>query len=344
MALVDHYKTLGVGEEATADEIKKAYRKLAKKFHPDATGGDKAKESRFKDISQAYEVLSDEKKRQEYDVQRKNPFAGAGGPDMSGFGGFGGGFGGFGGFGGGGGGGGGRARRGAGAAGGASSSSAGANPRMNIDIEDMLRNFGINMEDGSPFGGGGARGRTESRGNPFESRGTDVQATLELSFSEAALGCEKPVVLEPGTAAERKLTIRIPAGVDDGETIRLPGQGRPGPAGTPAGNLLIKVIVQPHPRFRRKGTDLEVEVPIHVDEAVLGGTIDVPTLEGTKTTVKIPPGTSSGTILRLRGKGAGDRRGGRGDLYGTVQITVPKDISAEAREAMQRFAELTRNS
>lgn len=313
MAQQDHYKTLGVSENATADELKKAYRKLAKKYHPDVTGGDKAKEARFKEISSAYDVLGDDKKRQEYDLQRKNPFAGGAGggpgPDFSGFSGFGGG----------------RGRR-----------SGGGGGRMNIDLEDMLRNFGINMGEDGP-------GPASARSPTDRGRGQDVQANFELTFGEAALGCEKPVVLEPGTSSERKLTIRIPAGVDDGETIRLPGQGRPGSHGSPAGNLLIKVTVQPHPRFRRKGADIEVEVPIYIDEAVLGGSIEVPTLEGTKATVKIPPGTASGTLLRLRGKGAGNRQGGRGDLYGTVQIVVPKDISEEARQLMKRFAELTRD-
>jgi DnaJ-class molecular chaperone len=319
MAAPDHYKTLGVSETATPEELKKVYRKLAKKYHPDVTGGDKAKESRFKEISQAYDVLSDEKKRQEYDQQRRNPFAGAGapgagGPDFSGFGG-------FPGFGG-------RGRRPGGAS---------AGGRGGIDIEDMLRGFGVNMGDegGGPFSRGGAR--------TVDPRGADVQATLEISFVEAALGTEKQVVLEPGTAGERKLTMRIPAGVDHEETIRLSGQGRPGVNGGPAGNLLIKIQVQPHPRFRRKGPDLEVEIPIHIDEAVLGGTIEVPTLEATKATVKIPPGTSSGTLLRLRGKGAGDRHGGRGDLYGTVQIVVPKEITPEARELIKKFGELTRS-
>jgi DnaJ-class molecular chaperone len=200
----------------------------------------------------------------------------------------------------------------------------------------MLRNFGVNLggDDGGPFGGRSAR--------TADQRGADVQTTLDLSFSEAALGSEKPVILEPGSAAERKLTIRIPAGVDSGETIRLSGQGRPGPSGTPAGNLLIKVNVLPHPQFRRKGADIEVDVPIPLEEAVLGGSVEVPTLEATKATVKVPAGTSSGTVLRLRGKGAADRRGGRGDLYGTIQIVVPKELSAEARELFTRFAALTR--
>lgn len=329
MAQQDHYKVLGVAENATPDEIKKVYRKLAKKYHPDVTGGDKAKESRFKDITQAYEVLSDDKKREEYDHARKNPFAGAaaegggfGGGFPGGFGGFPGGFGGFAG---------GRGRRGGGTTGG----------RVNSNIEDMLRQMGLNMEAGEmPAGWPGSRAETHDA----ERRGADVQTTLEITFTEAALGAEKSVVLEPNSPNERRLTMRIPAGVDDGETIRLSGQGRPGPAGGPAGNLLIKISVRPHAggKFRRKGADVEVDVPVQFDEAVLGATVEVPTLEATKATVKIPAGTPDGTQLRLRGKGAGDKKGGRGDLYGTVQIIVPKDISAEARDLLKRFAELTR--
>ena len=328
MALPDYYKVLGVSETATADEIKKAYRKLAKKFHPDVTGGDKAKEARFKDISQAYDVLGDEKKREEYDTQRKNPFAGSG-PSGGGFpGGFPGGFSDFAGFSGGG-----RSRRAAGGS---------QRVNMNVDLEDMLRQFGLNMgRDGAPGGFPGG-GRAEAR--EAEGRGGDVQTSLEIGFVEAALGIEKSVVLEPGSPSERRLTMRIPAGVEDGETLRLAGQGRPGIGGAPAGNLLVKIVVKPHAatKFRRKGADVEIDVPVHFDVAVLGGVAEVPTLEGTKATLKIPAGTPDGTLLRLRGKGAGDRKGGRGDLYGVIQIIVPKDISPEARELLRKFAELTR--
>ncbi len=335
MALPDYYKVLGVSETATADEIKKAYRKLAKKCHPDVTGGDKAKESRFKDISQAYDVLSDDKKREEYDTQRKNPFAGAsaGGPGGGFPGGFPGGFSDFSGFAGGG-----RGRRAAGG---------GQRMNMNLDLEDMLRQFGLNMgRDGAAGGGfpGGFPGGSRAEAREADGRGADVQTSLEITFTEAALGIEKAVVLEPGTAGERRLTMRIPAGVEDGETLRLAGQGRPGIGGAPAGNLLVKIVVKPHAatKFRRKGADVEIDVPVPFDVAVLGGTAEVPTLEGTIATLKIPPGTPDGTLLRLRAKGAGDRKGGRGDLYGVIQIIVPKDISPEAREHLRKFAELTR--
>lgn len=318
----DHYKTLGVAETATADEIKKAYRKLAKKYHPDATGGDKAKESKFKDITQAYEVLSDEKKRQEYDEVRKNPFAGFEGGGGNPF--AGGGFPGFGGRG--------RTRTsGPGGAGGP-----GGPGGINIDLEDLFRSGGAGgFADMFSGGGGGVGG-----GRRQAARGADIKTSLELTFAEAALGGEKTVVLGKGTPDERRLTMRIPAGVEDGETIRLPGQGRPGAAR--AGDLLIDVTVQPQSLMRRKGADVEVDVPVQIDEAVLGGSIEIPTLEGTLAKVNLPAGTSSGQKIRLRGKGAGDRKGGRGDLYGVVQITVPKNISAEARGLMERFAQLTR--
>ena len=320
MAQPDHYKTLGVAESATADEIKKAYRKLAKKNHPDATGGDKAKEARFKEITQAYEVLSDEKKRQEYDEVRKSPFAGFEGGNPFGGGGnpFGGGFpGGFGG----------RTRTRTGRAG--PSEGPGG---MNIDLEDLFRSSGA--------GGFSDMFGREGGGRRQSSPGADIKTQIDLTFTEAALGGEKSFILGRGTPDEQSITMRIPAGVDDGETIRLPGKGRPG--ALRPGDLLIQVKVVPHPQFRRKGIDVEVDVPLQLDEAVLGGAIEIPTLEGTMAKLNLPAGTSSGQKIRLRGKGAGDRKGGRGDLYGVTQITVPKQISDEARELIQRFAQLTR--
>lgn len=319
MAQPDHYKTLGVAESATQDEIKKAYRKLAKKNHPDATGGDKAKEARFKDITQAYEVLSDEKKRQEYDEVRKSPFAGFEGGNPFGGGGnpFGGGGSPFGG----------RTRARTGRAG------PGEGPGgMNIDLEDLFRSSGA--------GGFSDMFGREGGGRRQPSPGADIKTQIDLTFTEAALGGEKSFILGRGTPDEQSITMRIPAGVDDGETIRLPGKGRPG--SLRPGDLLIQVKVVPHPQFRRKGIDVEVDVPLQLDEAVLGGAIEIPTLEGTMAKLNLPPGTSSGQKIRLRGKGAGDRKGGRGDLYGVTQITVPKQISDEARDLIQRFAQLTR--
>lgn len=314
MAQPDHYKTLGVAEGASAEEIKKSYRKLAKRYHPDATGGDKAKGSKFKEITEAYEVLSDEQKRKEYDEVRKNPFAS--GMPGGGFpgGGFPGGFPG------------GRSRVRTGGGG------------IDINLEDILGGGGfgdIFSRMGQDAGAGTRRPREAPRGG-------DIQTTLTLTLAEAALGAEKSFTLGPSTPDERKLTVRIPAGVEDGETIRLSGQGRPSPIGGQAGNLLIKVTVLPDADFRRKGHDLERDVRIPIDKAVLGGTVEVPIIDGGIKEIRLPAGTSSGLKLRLRGFGASDRKGGRGDMYVVVQIDVPKDISAEARSLIERFAQLTR--
>lgn len=326
MAQPDFYKTLGVAETATADEIKKSYRKLAKKYHPDATGGDKTKEVKFKEISEAYEVLSDEKKRKEYDEARKRPFAASGGFPGGGFpgGGFPGGFPGGSGF------------------------PGGFPGRSRAQVRTERGNLDVDL--GDILGGGfddvfarmaqdrrepGRRGREAQRGQ-------DLQTAITLTLAEAALGSEKTFTLGPGTAEERKLTMRIPAGVEDGETIRLAGQGRAAPNSGAAGNLLIKVAVLPDPDFRRKGTDLERDVRVSVDKAILGGSVEIPLIEGGTKEIRLPPGTGSGLKLRLRGFGASDRKGSRGDLYAVVQIDVPKDISAEARDLLERFAKLSR--
>jgi DnaJ-class molecular chaperone len=307
----DYYKTLGVSETASADEIKKAYRKLAKKYHPDATGGDKSKEARFKEVSEAYETLGEEKKRATYDEIRKNPFAG--------------------GF-----------PRGAGAPGGGG---------FNVDLGDLFSQFGRGGGrvypggrggDAGGFadifemfgGGGGARAQRAPR------RGEDVVARLEIDLPDAALGAEKEIVVEG-----KKLKVHIPPGAGDGKTIRLAGQGHPGGKGTPSGDLLIELHERPHPRFRRKApgsADIEVEFPIDVETAILGGKAEVPTLEGTTVTLNVPGGTSSGRQLRLRGKGAAAAGGARGDLYAVASVQVPSEISPRARELISEFARLTK--
>jgi DnaJ-class molecular chaperone len=304
----DYYKILGVQSTATPEEIKKAYRKLAKKYHPDATGGDKDKEAKFKEISEAYDTLSDAKKRSDYDHQRQSPFGGGFGfrsEDFSGRG---------------------RGR---------------VRPDIHINLDDLFGGKGFGDIFGSGGGGGGFSGgfETSTGTSRRAQKGADLETSLDLTLPEAALGGEKMLTLEPHTNP-RKVTIRIPAGVEDGETIRVAGHGRASTRGAP-GDLLIKVRVLPHPTFRRKGSDLEVDLPLSVDQAILGTKADVNTLEG-KVQVTVPAGTSSGQKLRLRGKGAGDRKGGRGDLYAIVQIVVPRQISEEARALIQKFAELTK--
>jgi curved DNA-binding protein len=302
----DYYKVLGVGETASADEIKKSYRKLAKKYHPDVTGGDKAKEARFKEASEAYEVLGDDKKRAAYDEQRRNPFAGSGFP------------------------------------GGFPGGQPGGGGRVNVDLGDLFSQFKGGGGGGGGFGdifemfGGGARAQRAPR------KGEDVVARFEIELPDAALGGEKELIIDG-----RRLKVRIPPGVGDGKTIRLAGQGNPGAKGAPAGDLLIELHEKPHARFRRRApgsADIEVDVPIPVDTAILGGKAEVPTLEGTTVSLTIPPGTSSGRQLRLRGKGAHQPGAGRGDLYGiaSVQVPSPEAMPARAKELLEEFAKLTK--
>jgi molecular chaperone DnaJ len=313
MAVKDFYKVLGVQPGATQDEIKRAYRRLAKKYHPDATGGDKGKEQRFKEISEANETLSDPKKRAEYDELRKNPFAGA--------------------------------RAGGGGATGFSGDISDILNRLRqevnasraqrrapatdaadggFDLNDILGGFG--------FGGGGG-GRRAPR------KGGDVRAELEVDLPEAALGAQRQITIDG-----KSLTVKIPAGVTSGKTIRLSGQGEPGPRGGQAGDLYLEIKERPHPLFHRRepsSADIEVEVKVPVDVAILGGKASVPTLEGGTVQVTIPPGTSSGRKLRLRGKGAPSGKDARGDLYASVSIQIPERIPERAKELLREFASLT---
>lgn len=309
----DLYKILGVPETASASEIKKAYRKLAKRYHPDATGGDKTKEARFKELSEAYEVLGDEKKRAAYDEARRNPFGRAGGFPGSDAG-----------------------------------DSGQGSPFGNVDLGDLFSQYGqghVHVE-----GSGGFSDLFEmfgsSRARRAPARGEDVVMRLEVELPEVALGAEKSIRI-----GGKLLTVKIPAGATTGKTIRLAGQGHRGPRGGAAGDLLIELHERPHPRFRRRMTpsgpdasgDIEIDLPISIEEAVLGGKTDVPTLEGSTATVTIPPGSSSGQRLRLKGKGA-QVKGGRGDLHAVVSVQVPREVPDRARELIQEFGRLTRKS
>ena len=376
----DFYRELGVASGASQDEIKKAYRKLARELHPDANPGDAQAEARFKSVSEAYGVLSDEKKRREYDETRAL-FAGGGG----GAGGFPGGFpGGAGGFPGGG---------------------------QTFDMGDLFGNAGgagPGLGDllGGIFGGAGGRGTRASatRGQ----RGADVESELRIDFTQAVTGAEVPIRLSapgrcqtcsgtgarPGTAPRqcptcsgrglvsrnegafafsepcpdcrgtgriiddpcpecggdgvstrtRSLTIRVPAGVDDGQRIKLAGQGEPGRGGAPAGDLYVKVHVTPHRVFGRSKDnpdDLVVTVPATYPELVLGSTIDVPTLGGS-VTLRIPAGTQSGKTFRVRGRGVQKRTGTPGNLLVTVSVAVPQRLDDAAQKALHDFAEATK--
>lgn len=288
----DFYATLGVPKGASETDIKKAYRKLARDLHPDRNPGDKAAESRFKEIGEAYAVLSDPQQRQQYDAVRAmgggarfqagGPGGGAGFEDILG-----------------------------GMFGGAGRGRAGA---QGGGFEDIL---------GGLFGGGFQRG---------PQKGNDVAAATEVTFRQAAEGSTVSLQLDG-----QKVSTRLPAGVADGQKIRLRGKGRPGQGGGPAGDLLLTVHVSKHPVFTADGKNLRMSLPVSYDEAVFGATVDVPTLSGERVKVKVPAGTSSGTTLRVKGKGI-VTKDAVGDLLVRVDIHVPGKLSKSAKEHLQAFA------
>lgn len=294
MANKDPYEILGVSRTAAPAEIKQAYRRLAKQYHPDRNPGNKAAEQRFKEVHAAYEVVGDPQRRAQYDR------FGAGGPapDVHAW-------------------------------------TTGASPFESIhfdfgggDLTSIFEQFFSRAA--SPA----TRRRTARR--PAV-RGADLEHTLELSFDDAVRGAEREIVLTTSgpSQGQERIHFRVPAGVEDGQRLRLRGQGQEGPGGR--GDLLILCRVQPHPCFRREGLDLLLDLKLTFTEAALGTEAEIPTLRG-QTVVKVPPGTSGGTRLRLRGRGIQDARTGRtGDLYAVVRIEVPKRLSARARELIQQL-------
>ncbi|NCT92468.1 DnaJ domain-containing protein [Cellulomonas sp. APG4] len=317
----DFYATLGVPKNADDAAIKKAYRKKARTLHPDHNPGDANAEARFKEVGEAYAVLSDPEQRRQYDAVRAMAGGGArfsagpGGPGGAGGAGFEDLFGGL--FGGGAPGGAGAGPRVRYTQGGAPGGGAGG-----AGFEDLL---------GGLFGGGGG-GFGAARG---PQRGVDLEATTTLGFRQAVEGSTVTLSVEG-----RKVTARIPAGVRDGQKIRLRGKGRPGDAGAPAGDLVIKVRVEQHPVFTLDGQNLRVTVPVTFDEAALGAQVDVPTLDGGTVRVKVPEGTPSGRTLRVKGRGV-TTSSGAGDLLVTVQVVVPQRLNSEARAAVEAFRTAT---
>jgi molecular chaperone DnaJ len=298
----DFYQILGVTRGATDAELKKVYRKLARQYHPDSNAGDAVAEAKFKEISEAYSVLSDKEQRAEYDQMRAMGHGGARFTSGGGGGGqgfedvFGGMFGG--------GGGGGRGPQFTSQQGGAAG------------FEDL---FGM-------FGGGAApRGPRPGR---------NIQATTTLDFETAVRG--NTVTLQ---SASGQVKVKIPAGVSDGQKIKVRGKGEPSPDGGPAGDIILTVHVRKHPVFERDGQNLRLSVPVTFSEAALGATIEVPTLGGDPVKLRIQPGTPSGRVLRVKGRGVNSAKG-TGDLLAEVQVAVPSHLSDEARAALEAFREL----
>ena len=332
VATKDYYELLGVNRSATEEQIKAAYRKLARKFHPDLNPGDKVAEERFKELQEAYDVLSDAKKRKLYDQYGENwrvveqgggaPPPGwenfrasgggqAGGFDFSGYD--------FGGF----------------------RSDAGG---MGHIFEEMFGHTG--------------RGRARSR----RTRGQDVEAEIELSLEEAHRGGRRTLQMQVGESCQtcqgagvmggkqicqtcrgagqvlrpKTIEVNIPAGVRDGSTVRLAGQGGADANGAQAGDLYLHIRLRPHPVFTVRGDDLEVEMPIASWEAVLGARIEVPTIDS-QVEMTVPAGAQAGQRLRLRGQGLNKRRGGRGDIYVRLKVVVPRQVSEEERRLYEEL-------
>lgn len=319
MEFKDYYSTLGVSRNASADDIQKAYRKLARKYHPDVNQSPQA-ESKFKEISEAYEVLKDDDKRSTYDRYGAawKDAARAGGAPPPGFDfhfdfGQGGGGRGFGGSG-------------------------------FSDFFEMLFGGRGGRSAGNPFGGGGFSGfgdfGGESQGWPpggGRPRGQDQQAKIALTLEEAARGGQREITVADMVGRSRTYSVNIPPGVRPGQKIRLQGRGGPGAGGGPAGDLYLHIDLKPHDRFRLEGSDLYTSLDVSPWEAALGAELAVKTLDGS-IKVRIPPGTSSGRKIRLRGKGF-PARGSTGDLYAEVRVMVPKKLSKRERELFEELAE-----
>ncbi|HVM05689.1 MAG TPA: DnaJ C-terminal domain-containing protein [Acidimicrobiales bacterium] len=312
----DYYDVLGVPGTASDEELNRAYRRLARRLHPDANPGDPAAEERFKEVTAAYDVLGDPERRREYDEARRlraSGFAGGPGPgDGPGFGGPG--------FGGPGFGPGGFTFR-------FEEGDGGGFGFGGFDLGDLL---------GDVFGGGTAEGGPRP---PRPRPGRDLVAELPLTLEEAVRGTTRSVTLAGGDGqAPRTVRARVPAGVDDGQTVRLPGRGEPGGDGGPAGDLLLRVRVEPHRRFGRQGRDVTVTVPVTFPEAALGTVVTVPTLDD-PVTLRVPPGTPSGRTFRVRGRGVPAAGGApAGDLLVTVEVAVPPTLTPEQRRAVEALA------
>ncbi|MDP9127041.1 MAG: DnaJ domain-containing protein [Pseudomonadota bacterium] len=296
----DPYQILGVTKASSAEEIKSAYRKLAKKLHPDVNPGRKDIEQKFKEVTAAYDLLSDTDKRARFDrgeVDAQGNERGFSGGDPFGSG---------------------RQWRGRAGSAGGSGGGNGGDPFSQFGgagVEDIFAEFM-----------GGGRGR---RGAPL--RGNDITYTLSVPFAQAALGGQKRVTLADG----KTIDVTIPPGTDEGHKLRLRGQGQVANGGS--GDAIIEIHIEPHPHFTRKGNDLMIEVPVSLPEAVLGASIKVPTIDG-YVTLKVPKGAQTGTVLRLKGKGIPSATGEAGDMFAKIKIMLPDTVPADLSDWVEKWA------
>ena len=359
----DYYDVLGIDRNADEKTIKKAYRKLAKKYHPDTNAGNADAADKFKEVNEAYDVLSDPKKKKMYDQfghaafeAGADPGAGAGAGGFGGFqsdgngsyqefhfeGGdmddilknlFGGGFGG------------GSNSEKAGSAHGFGGSGFGHSGFENGSFRSGFNgSFGSGGFDGTGYGDGFGNSCNSGFSGSHQQKGQDLNAEISISFNEAAFGCDKLINLSGADGSGKQtLKVHIPAGIDNGKSIRLRGKGNPGYGGAPAGDLLLKVHVGERPGFERKGTDVYTTVNVPFITAALGGEAKVQTLNG-QVMCRIPEGTQSGSKIRLKGKGiqAMGKAGVYGDLYVTVQVQVPRNLSEESKRRLREFDTSTR--
>ena len=307
MAADDYYKTLGVEKTADPEDIKKAYRKLALKYHPDRNPNNREAEEKFKKISEAYAVLSDPEKRKQYDNFGSDQFS------------------------------------------------------QKFTQEDIFRDFDINqilreMGFGTAGGSGSRRGAYTFRsGDPFgdifgqgrqnyyqaPQKGEDLQYNLNITLEESVFGADKKIALKNGKQVN-EINVKIPAGISTGKKLRLAGKGNAGPQGGPAGDLYLNINVLPHPIFARDGNDIHIEKLIPFTQAVLGTSIDVPTIDGTIKRIKIPSGTQNGTKIRMKGFGAPALKGTgstKGDQYVKITIEVPRKLNEKQSQLIKKLSE-----
>ena len=313
MARRDYYDVLGVPRSGSEKEIRQAYRKLARQYHPDLNPNDKQAETKFKEIGQAYEVLSDPEKRKQYDRW---------GPDFEKY----------------------EQARKAGASTGASGSGFGSGPYTWTSGSGGYGGSTTTIDDenlGSLFDqilGGMGRGTGPGRRGP--ARGEDFEHPTTLTLEEAFTGATRLIQITPASGAPQTIETKIPAGVQDGQQVRIAGKGGPGINGGAPGDLYLVVTVRPHPTFKREGDDLTVQVEVPLYTAILGGEVLVPTLKGSRLALRIGPEMQNGQRIRLAGQGMPTTSGARGDLYAEVRIAMPRELSDRERELFQELAAL----